>query len=1327
MQGLGGSAVVILTLAFLFGIPKPTLAQTGSGQPLITQAVDNTKLTVLKGNTHPLARPEFDHGPAPASLPMQRMLLVLTRSAQQEAALQTLLQQQQYKASASYHKWLTPEEFGEEFGASEQDIQTITAWLEAQGFEVAGVSNGRGVIEFSGTAGQVQQAFHTTIHNYVVNGEQHWANASDPQIPSALAPAVVGVDSLNNFAKKAEHHLAGGLTARKATGKQTTAKPALTYACGTNDSGETVYCNALGPYDFAAIYNVLPLWNATPSIDGAGETIALIGRSNINLQDVSNFRSLFGLPANVPQVILDGPDPGVTGDDDETEADLDVEWSGGVAKAATIKLVVSESTESTDGVDLSAEYAVDNDVAPIISESFGNCELAIGTAGNQFYSDLWEQAAAEGISVFTSAGDNGAAGCDYYEGTTPEPAENGLEVSGITSTPYNVSVGGTDFNDFFNPQLYWNTTSNATTQQSAIGYIPETTWNDSCTNAIFGELGWSTNPETNCNDSELSDYVVTLGGSGGQSNCTTPSGSTESTCSGGYTKPPWQTGNGVPADGKRDVPDVSLFASNGFLNNFYAICESDVTDGSCASPSDIVGIGGTSASSPTFAALLALVEQKTGATQGNPNFVLYKLAEQQSASSCNSSTGPASTCVFNDITSGTIAMPCATGSPNCTGFDSYGILSGYNAGTGYDQATGLGSVNTNNLVNDWNSVTFTPSTTALTLNGGSAVNITHGSTINVNVSVSPTSPEPTGAVSLIATQGSNTLSFDTLTLSDGAASGTTNMLPGGTSYTVKAHYGGDTNYGGSDSNAVTVTVTPEASKTFANLVTFDMNGNLTSYSANSATYGTNLYLFRADVGNSSATFSSATGISSTCSNRVTTCPTGTVSLTNNGTAFDGGGLLLNADGYAEDQSISPGTYAISASYPGDASYGSSTTTADFTISKAPTTVSAGAAGSPIEYGNYTQIGAAILTTSYGAAPTGTVTFSLDGAPVTMFTLTYEGFPYSPGGSSPEYANLNATGLATFLTLGTHSLTAQYSGDANYAAGTSPPTTITVTQALPFFTTFGASPGSVNVNQQVTLSADMVGSDAGVAPTGTMTFYENGTPISGSISYTPEAHSLLASMSYTPVTVGTENITVSYSGDANYLSAKTPTAATLTVTGPDFAINVSGSISQTVNPGQSATFSNAVSVSALDGFSAQVNLSCTTGAADTTCSVAPSALAPGGGSATVTVTTTGNGEMPPARVTPMRYLPEGLAALFAVLLASFFGSMKARVRLATAIPSLVILLLLFLAVGVLAGCGGGGAASNPPPPSGTQAGSYVVTVTGTSGALTHTGTLTLVVQ
>jgi subtilase family serine protease len=364
--------------------------------------------TTLKGNVHPLARAQYDQGEAPAGMMLHRMMLVLKRSEQQETALRQLMENQQSKNSPSYHQWLTPEGFGKQFGPADSDLSAVVGWLNTSGFEVTRVSNGRNVIEFNGTVGQVKQAFGTAIHKYVVKGEEHWANSSDPSIPTALVPVVAGIDSLHNFLKKAQNVYAG--TYSVPDRKLTPPNPGFTI--DFNCSGQTPDCYALGPYDFATIYDVLPLWNLATPINGHGQIIAIVGRTDINPSDAPTFWSLFGLDGtHAPQptlnIITNGPDPGFTGD--EPEADIDTQWSGAVAPGATIDYVTSASTETDDGIDLSAIYIVDNNIAPVMSESYGVCEAAgSGTVG--FYGAIWEQAAAQGISVMVSTGDNGAAG-----------------------------------------------------------------------------------------------------------------------------------------------------------------------------------------------------------------------------------------------------------------------------------------------------------------------------------------------------------------------------------------------------------------------------------------------------------------------------------------------------------------------------------------------------------------------------------------------------------------------------------------------------------------------------------------------------------------------------------------------------------------------------------------------------------------------------------------------------------------------------------------------------------------------------------------------------
>jgi hypothetical protein len=1036
------------------GAWKPAAAQgTGGNLPgpaarvLITQELDETQRAVLKGNTHPLARAEFDAGAAPASQPMRRMQLLLKRSAEQEAALETLLDGQQTKTSENYRQWLRPEQFGAQFGLGDSDLAAVKAWLESHGFQIESVSKGRTTIEFSGTAGQVREAFHTAIHKYVVNGEEHWANSSDPSIPTALTPAVKGVVTLHNFPRHPQSTV-NGMPVRAtpnppapflATPGPPAPSPMFTYTQGP----DTYY--GLGPTDFATIYNVLPLWSA--GIDGTGQTIAIVGESNIHLTDVATFRSLFGLPAKAPQIILNGPDPGVVGD--EPEAVLDVSWSGAVAKNATIDLVLSETTEASLGVDLSALYIVDNNLAPVMSESYGECEATLGNTGNAFYNALWQQAAAEGITVVLAAGDGGSAGCDNFD--SEEFAVDGLAVSGFASTPYNVAVGGTDFDQTAaTAPNYWSATNNPTTEASALGYIPERTWNQSCAGLGVGQCPFSSN-----------DLDI-VGGSGGPSSCSTMD--SNGTCLAGYSKPVWQAGTGVPADGVRDLPDVSLFASAGFNGSFYIMCEADMgvfgSSETCSlTTNTFVGIGGTSASAPTFAAIMALVNEKTGARQGNANYVLYKLAAQNGAS-CNSSTAAATgnSCVFYDITKGNDSVPCG-GTLNCSPAPSggYGIMVDSNGNPawtttpGYDLATGLGSVNAYNLVNAWNAATFTPSTTALT--SLSPVNIVHGQAVNVSATVAAKSGggTPTGTVALMAAPAGQSLGIGDLPLVNGSASGVTTLLPGGT-YNVTAHYPGDSVFGASDSAPVQVTVAKENSLTKPTLYAYSpTNGGFSK--ASTFPYGT-IFFLRGGVAGAAGTLCAPNPVETQVP-----CPTGAVGFTLNGSTTS---FALNSLGYTDDWAIAPaftslGNYTLQAQYGGDNSYNPSSATLNATVTQASTfgylDTNLGLSGNQnglsatADSGEAFYIDFPVYSYSILQAPTGTMAFTDNGGPAAgtvSYTPRSGAFSGNYAYASYQWAYLSGQLLTAIDTPGNYTFNASYGGDTFYAATQAPsPLVVTV--------------------------------------------------------------------------------------------------------------------------------------------------------------------------------------------------------------------------------------------------------------------------------------------
>ena len=556
----------------------------GQAVDRINRSLDPSVGTRQPGSRHPLARPEFDLGRVAPESPMERMILVLQPDVTQEQRLEELLAAQQDSTSPLFHQWLTPEEFGRQFGVSDGDLNQVVRWLADQGFSVEPLPAGRRQVIFSGTAGQIEAAFHTEIHQYRVNGAIHHANASEIEMPSALAPVVGGVLSLHDFHSKPMH---------------AAIRPANTTPEYT--SGGVHY---LAPGDFAKIYDLGPLYGS--STDGRGQSIAIVARSNLKLTDIETFRSNFGLTGNDPNVIVNGTDPGVLANDELGEVELDTEWSGAVAPAASIEVVVSKSTSTTDGVALSAQYIVNQSLAPIVSVSFGSCESALGHAGNQFWSALWQQAASEGMSVFVASGDSGAADCEDPSASTGSTAD----VNGVCSTPYATCVGGTEFNDASNAAQYWSST-NGSGQISATGYIPEIAWNES--GSASGSGLWAT-------------------GGGASHN---------------YSKPSWQTGRGVPADTHRDVPDVALASAShdGYLFNMGG--------------SSYAG-SGTSVAAPAFAGLMALVVGRQGARQGNANKSFYTLAANQAHG------GPA---VFHDITSGNNTVPGVTGSSAGAGYD----------------------------------------------------------------------------------------------------------------------------------------------------------------------------------------------------------------------------------------------------------------------------------------------------------------------------------------------------------------------------------------------------------------------------------------------------------------------------------------------------------------------------------------------------------------------------------------------------------------------------------------------------------------------------------
>ncbi len=1024
--------------------------------PLITQPIDLDQRVTLPGSHPVLPRRAVDLGPATPDTAAPRLLLLL--GAQNEPSLQSLLQSQQNPASPAFHRWLTPADFAARFGLVDSDLAAVTAWLQSQGFTIARVSAGRTVLEFSGSVAQLQSAFHVAIHRVSVPGDENLASGqngnptgnpdagerliaiNDPQIPAALAPVIRGFAALGNIPLASAAHRGPSLSFNAET-RSFHANPAQPNSAASSSALPGIHPQytttsatgnflALGPSDAATLYD-LPnhALNAAftgTSLDGTGATIAIAATSNIDPTQVANYRSLFGLAANAPTVVLDGAtDPGITST--AVQSYLDTEVAGGLAPAARILLYTAADTNVDSGLNLALVRAIDDNLADILVVSASACESSLGTSGNAFYNTLWEQAAAQGISVLVAAGDSGTAACD--DPTLETAATGGLAVNGLASTPWNLAIGGTDFAVLAGPDggganfpNYVSTTNAPGSLLSVLGYIPEVPWNESST---------AYPPATLAQNIALPvPYASILAAGGGASSCSTATltATQASTCASGYAKPYWQSAPGVPSDGVRDLPDLSLFASTGFDYAAWGICTDQDTDASGNPVPDcqpgtngqfnLTSTGGTSSATAAIAAILALVRQSTGARLGQPAAVLYNLARTQPS-------------VFHDVTTGNNSVACLAATPNCQS-NSLGsdFLTGFNAAAGWDQATGLGSVDAAALVAAWSSVPLASTTTQLTVTPSS---VQHGQPVTVTIAVTagsstPTSPAtPTGSVALHADNANPVFTPEGVAV--GAyplvANGSTGpltltSLPGGT-YPLTASYGGAASLAGSTSQPVTISITPESSTT---LLTWSVTDPATgSVAANSAIhYGSLVQFLAQPYGNASPTVNGTL--------QPDGAATGTVSFAFGTTPLSTQPLGIGGTAATTPSLLPTGTATVSASYSGDASFNPSTAAAPLTVAPATTTLTLTSSattytGSPITF--TVQLAA----DSLGVAPTGSI--ALRNGSTTLATVPLAGL----AASSTSLASGSATLTLNPPPPGANSLTATYSGDANYAASTSP--------------------------------------------------------------------------------------------------------------------------------------------------------------------------------------------------------------------------------------------------------------------------------------------------
>ena len=967
--------VVAIVLAFVATCSRFSY---GQARNMITEKIVESNAVPLQGSIHPLAQPQYDKGAVGDDEPLGHVFLLLNRSPEQQRNLDATVDQLHDSKSPMFHKWLTAEEYGKSFGISDSDLHTVQSWLQSKGFTIEETSAGRTAIIFTGTVGQLRRAFNVDIHRFNVNGQTYQANVNLPTIPAALAPAVIGFKQLHNFPHK-PNMVGGGVVKRDAKTGQTAkisgtlSAPDITF----NYSG--YYSYDVTPQDFYTIYNENPA--LTAGVTGAGVTIAVIEETGLHNNstngtgntDITTFRAAFGLPA-YPTTGANSTQGGInymngntggspactaantpTSTSEEGEALLDVEWAGAVAPNAIVDFVACKTGSGVGnyGTDIAATYIANHLFSTVSSTSlsYGVCENSAGTTGKTFYTNLWQQMAAEGITAVVSSGDAGSAGCD--QNTAYET--HVISANAMSSTAYNVSAGGTDFSDVYQvkgaaPTAYWNTTgNNGSYYQSALSYIPEVTWGAYCSNPLFVSylqalgvttLGTTYTTQAVCNNSSASSYRAVAGGGGGISVYN--------------TIPTWQSvygiGNARTSTTYRNQPDISFFASSGLWGHAVTYCQSDAgypCTYSVAQDAYYQDAGGTSFVAPQINGLMGLIAQKYG-RQGQANYTLYNLAAQEygttstpsgTIANCSGSAlGPAvsSSCIFNDIANDT---PCLSGGTmmcgtsngaltastiasdivqacrhsgsyaSCyyTGSNSYGLSSAsntvntltYQSAQGYDLGTGLGSVNITNLINGWNAVSSTYTSATAISASPTSLSVGGSTTLTAKVTASQRGGVPSGVVDFyIGSTGGTSLGSAPLVAN--ACTGTAPNVVCTASATLSvlgsaicgsnnliAYFPGD---GANDGPSTSSTVAVTAICQVATTTAV-------SSSATPSSYG-QAVSFTATVSGSS--------------------PTGTVQFTVDGSAF--GSPVTLSGGSATSgstSSLSVGAHTVMASYSGD--------------------------------------------------------------------------------------------------------------------------------------------------------------------------------------------------------------------------------------------------------------------------------------------------------------------------------------------------------------------------------------------------------------------------
>jgi hypothetical protein len=1234
-------------------------------------AADESLRVPLRGNLHSLARAEFDQGAVSDSMPMEHLIMLLKRSPEQEVALQTRIDDMHNQHSELFHSWLSPTAVGNCYGVSNTDIAVVTNWLQGHGFKIDSIPAGKTMIVFSGTAGQVREALHTEIHYLNVNGKKHIANMREPELPVGLAPVVAGFRSLHDFFPKPTVKLAGSTKRNPQTGK-IELKPLAQSAIAPNSATSgtkplpswkpmpnVTYGDgfqALGPQDFYTIYNENPLLQGTSCngapCNGAGQTVAVIEETDVcngqfgtspdncnGADDLSAFRSQFGLPST-PVDYMFGissycSDPGVQGPfgtGEEIEADLDLQWTNAVAPGAMIDYIACAPTVTTSGVDLAAAYAVNNLASSVssLSVSYGDCESQLpdsfGLGPNSFYNLLWEQATAQGQTVVISAGDSGDDTCDRGS----QGGFSGTNVNGIASTPFNIAAGGTDFSDNYTSAFgqlvsstYWNT-NDTSPYGSALKYVPEMTWNESCGSTMIASLltffnappGTTFTPEFVCNN--IGGAQVDGSGGGGISSL--------------YHLPTWQSVYGVGLTSNytsktmRNLPDVSLFAASGLWNHALQFCESDlitldslgnqVGTGSggglvCdyTNTGESMAGGGTSFVAPQINGLMAIINQRWASgnpaqptRQGQANYTLYAMANHEygTVSGKNTSTSAPSTltcesnylsiadfssvfpsCVFHNINrtpavstntcrgtgnthcvvDGNV-MPCFTGTLDCF--------------TAVPASDGLGLLSMSPLSFQpaWQqSAGFSDAVGLGSFNIANLVsNWTSSTWVKPFVSTSSLSASP----NTISVAQSTTLTATVTATGRGSLApplGTVKFYPGSTC--------------GQGTLLGTVPLSP------ANNCTTSCNStaslDVTGLQVGGAGTKSAIACFSGDGANdapSSGKLSmivtkanSALTVSSSANPSVTgqavhltatvSPATATGSITfRDGSTTIGSATLSSGSATVTTSTLAIGSHTITASYGGDVNYIASTgsLTGNQIVNQGSSTVKVVSSVNPSVLGQSVKFSATVSAAAPATGtPTGTVTFVDTSTSATIGTATLSG----------GVASVSTAALA----LGSHTISVSYSGNSHFTAGIGSLTTnpqVVNLDGASVKVTSSLNPAITGQPVKFTITVAAVSPATGT-PTGTVTVLDGANPIG-----TATLSSGIATVTTSALAVGIHTITASYSGNSRFNVSTGAMTTSQTVKLGSLSMTLKSSLNPSL-AGQPVTFTaTAIAVSPAKG-------------------------------------------------------------------------------------------------------------------------------------------------